>query len=396
MDASLRKKLDSCVRCGTCRSVCPVFNQTLLETDCSRGRLFALAQQDRIPSFALQNLLGRCLLCGACEAKCPASVPVTDLVRRARQEHRLSLLKRAIFSGVLPKAENLRFAGRAGKLVSFSIGRRISSDSGLWLRGIPERFGGARRLPDFSSRDFLSDRGTHVRTSNIAIFVGCVFSHLMPEVAEAAIKVLHHLGDWPDVPRGQACCGLMAYGAGDSKSARRTALGFLRTFEPYATILTLCASCTTMLKRHLPEVLPEAAPTAARVQDVHDYLEMRNFRAGRSGPLRTDPLAYHAPCHFRFTHPADAPRRLLENPALGHRVDLPEGCCGFGGTFCLSHPRISRNIGRTRAAQISASGAGTVATSCSGCLLGLINAVQHLPAKPRVRHPLEMLAGSID
>ena len=36
---SIEKEFAECVRCGMCQSVCPLYNQTRLETDVARGKL---------------------------------------------------------------------------------------------------------------------------------------------------------------------------------------------------------------------------------------------------------------------------------------------------------------------------------------------------------------------
>jgi L-lactate dehydrogenase complex protein LldE len=46
-------------------------------------------------------------------------------------------------------------------------------------------------------------------------------------------------------------------------------------------------------------------------------------------------------------------------------------CCGFGGTFALQHPEISREIGEAYLAAVSATGASGLVSLDYSCLLHL-------------------------
>ena len=63
----LEDQLVVCIRCGTCQSVCPLFEQTHREADVARGKLALL---DGLGKNMFENAKGveerlnRCLLCG--------------------------------------------------------------------------------------------------------------------------------------------------------------------------------------------------------------------------------------------------------------------------------------------------------------------------------------------
>lgn len=392
MNESFHQLLNRCVRCGKCRSVCPVFEQTLIESDSARGRLFAVGQLDSHPTPLYLSFLSKCLLCGACEAECSSGVPVTELIRKARSHHHMNLVKRFAFENLLTEPRRLKTASKAGRALLKILSRRVPDDSGLRFRYGVAKWIGERRFPPIPPRDLFSEFGTQSVSSDTAIFAGCTFGYLMPEVGRAAISLLQKTGVRSDVPAGQSCCGLMAYGSGDEKGAFRALKNFFQVFEKYDRILVLCASCLTMLKKFGPELIPEAANFFNKVCDVHSFL----LEAGYSPEGNLDdayfPLAYHAPCHLRFALKDDSPKRLLEVAGGIELAPLPDSCCGFGGSFSFSHTELSTRIGSKRASQVRQSGLRTIATSCAGCLLGLYDAAQSIRPAPEIVHPLCLLA----
>ena len=71
-----RRSVYKCVQCGTCRSVCPVFNVVGWESANTRGRMLIIKSllEGRPPSEDVLPSLASCTTCGICAAKCPAGV----------------------------------------------------------------------------------------------------------------------------------------------------------------------------------------------------------------------------------------------------------------------------------------------------------------------------------
>jgi glycolate oxidase iron-sulfur subunit len=296
---------------------------------------------------------------------------------------------------ILPDAKRMRHLAKAGKIAMRIGAKSIPDNSGLRLRFGIGRILGDRQFPMLPEVDFLSSHGTKKQRSDIAIFTGCTTNYLIPEIGVAALDVLKKIDVEVDVPADQACCGLMAFGAGDRVGARACARAFVDAFKGYKAILSSCASCTTMLKEHLPEVLPEAKEIADKVVDIHSFLLDQNIAPKLRIDERLLPVAYHTPCHFRFGAKEDAPLRLIEAIAGIRMAKLDDHCCGFGGSFALANPRISVAVGAKRSEQIKQTGAKTVVTSCSGCLLGIYDAVKSIHPAPGVVHPLALLADAL-
>jgi L-lactate dehydrogenase complex protein LldE len=107
-------------------------------------------------------------------------------------------------------------------------------------------------------------------------------------------------------------------------------------------------------------------------------------------------VTYHDSCHaLRELKIKDGPRRLLRN-VRGLRLiemDPAEECCGFGGTFSVKFPEISGGMARTKIDAIERTGAGTVVSIDSSCLMQLQGVLTRAGSKIRTMHLAEILAG---
>ncbi len=73
-----REQLEKCIKCGMCKSLCPVFKVLKEEGVSPRGHAIF------INNNVLEKTLYKCNLCKACEARCPLNLKICDAVREAR------------------------------------------------------------------------------------------------------------------------------------------------------------------------------------------------------------------------------------------------------------------------------------------------------------------------
>jgi len=71
--------LDGCIKCGMCKSLCPVFKILREEKVSPRGQSILL--QEKI----LDEIAFKCNLCRACEEKCPLDLKICDAILKARE-----------------------------------------------------------------------------------------------------------------------------------------------------------------------------------------------------------------------------------------------------------------------------------------------------------------------
>jgi L-lactate dehydrogenase complex protein LldE len=104
---------------------------------------------------------------------------------------------------------------------------------------------------------------------------------------------------------------------------------------------------------------------------------------------------YHDSCHaLRELKIKDAPRRLLAHVrGLELReMDAAEECCGFGGTFSVKFAGVSGGMARTKIESILRTGASTVISIDSSCLMQLQGAINREGLPIRTMHLAEVLA----
>lgn len=70
---------NSCIKCGMCKSLCPVFKTLKEERVSARGKAIILSDK------VMNKVIFECTLCRGCEQKCPLGIKVCDAIRKARE-----------------------------------------------------------------------------------------------------------------------------------------------------------------------------------------------------------------------------------------------------------------------------------------------------------------------
>lgn len=216
-------------------------------------------------------------------------------------------------------------------------------------------------------------------TKTVALFVPCFIDQLQPQVAIDALKVLRRIGYKVDFPEDQTCCGQPAFNTGYWDVATACAERFLRIFSNYQTVVCPSGSCTSMVKKHYPELLEssplhdDAVALGKRVHELSQFL-VRIANVTDVGATFAHSVTYHSSCHAtRELGIQDEPIALLKQV---RGLDLrplarAEDCCGFGGTFSTKFGMISAAMGDTKAGNIEATKAEYVTSLDTSCLIHL-------------------------
>jgi glycolate oxidase iron-sulfur subunit len=402
-DKRLKAEIDRCVRCGACMAKCPVYFATQREGGVARGKI-ALTRADEIGRLeggkTFQFHLSACLLCGSCMAVCPNQVDTPLIVQAERAKlakaKRTGRLKSFVLRKILPSRRVLPRLLTGARFTRALWAAKVPGDSGLHIRFLRGPKGERHRIPKITKPFFIKRAKKETegsKAADVALFAGCVSNYLRPQAAEAAVSGLTRLGASVTVPTDQSCCGLPAFGAGETRAARKLAIrnldAFLPVDGPWPTYITSpCASCAYMLSKHMVELLSDDADTARRAREFERrvvpfsslWLKLQEDRGlpgsggEKSGPL----LTYHDPCHLKKgLSESDAPRKLLTSLPNARFVEMSDAddCCGQGGSFCISHYDLSVAIAKRKVEGVLNSGADVLVTECSGCLLQLAEAL---------------------
>jgi L-lactate dehydrogenase complex protein LldE len=235
----------------------------------------------------------------------------------------------------------------------------------------------------------------------VSIFVTCVVDQLFPKVGLAMAGVLERLGYRVEFPEDQTCCGQPAFNTGYREEACQVARHFLKVFRGAEYVVVPSGSCTSMIAHHFhdlfpnePEFLAAAEALTPRVWEFSQFL-LEIARVDDVGARFEDVVTYHDSCHaLREFGIRNGPRRLLANVrGLELReMDAAEECCGFGGTFSVKFPEISGGMAGTKIDSIVRTGAKTVVSVDSSCLMQIQGALSRAELPVRTMHLAEVLA----
>lgn len=410
-----RRFLD-CVHCGLCTSACPTYLETGNENDSPRGRIYLMrgVTDGRLPlTTEVRRHLELCLDCRACETACPSGVQYGKLIEpfrvameqtgdRDQKSH--DWFHRWILFSLFPYPERMRKALWPARAAQWLGLDRLAKGLGL-TRLLPPRL---RQLVDMLPPLEKSEPQLPVtlpaigpRRARVALFTGCVADVMFRHTHWATARVLQQNGCEVVVPRSQGCCGAIHFHAGASAPARELADANVAAFDAadLDAVIVNVAGCGAMLNDyghhwHDPRQ-PARAALAAKVQDVHEFLD----RLGLVPPRGLLPLkaTYHDACHLGHAQQIrEAPRRLLAQiPGLELReLSEAELCCGAAGTYNLTEPEMAQRLSRRKMANILRTGATTVVTANAGCLLQIAREARAEGQPLSIVHPMDLLDAS--
>lgn len=235
----------------------------------------------------------------------------------------------------------------------------------------------------------------------VSLFVTCMVDQLFPKVGIAMADVLERAGWEVEFPEAQTCCGQPAFNSGYREEARTVARHFLDVFRDSEYVVVPSGSCTAMIAHHYAEIFDKEPETLARIHALEPRVwEFSRFllevaRVEDVGARLDDVVTYHDSCHaLRELGIREGPRRLLAHVrGLELREMTPaEECCGFGGTFSVKFAELSGAMARTKLDAILRTGANTVVSIDSSCLMQIQGALSRAGSPVRTLHLAEVLA----
>lgn len=238
-----------------------------------------------------------------------------------------------------------------------------------------------------------------------ALFVTCLVDFFRPSIGFAAVRLLERAGYRVEVPT-QSCCGQPGYSSGHWAEAREVARRFIETFEPYEVVVAPSGSCVEMVASY--HTLFEEEPSwLERARSLADKtFELTTFLSEQVGldaleDIEVPPLraTYHDSCSgLRGLGISEQPRALLAKVQGLTLVEYggAKACCGFGGTFCVKYPDVSKDMSEARCNEIEQADADTLIGGDLGCLLVLAGSLSRNQQKVQVRHVAEVLCGDVD
>ncbi len=423
-DFDLRPGADSCYKCSTCDTNCPVAEVD----DDFPGPKFQGPEQWRLKQsdedYEVDDSVMDCSNCMRCDNACPSGVPLSQMHNTARGEYVSNQLSKTSLEYWRNRMlANYRatawFASKVPKLANFAM----NFGPARWVLEKTMGVTSEREFPAFASetfREWWDARGAagtsreRARASRdrrgdpadadkkVAYFHGCYSNYNTPEVGKAMVRVFEYFGYEVVVP-DQKCSGTPMFANGMLADARRHAEVNVSSFadlvdEGYDAIAS-CTSCSMALRQEYPELfdIDGIEEVASHTFESVEYLRIHEDLRGEireaeiDGEL-ADEFAYHAPCHARnqgLEHQAVEVFRELDGVGV---EDVGDSCSGISGTYGWKEEKYEKSmeIGDDMFDHMEDAEGDTGMTECPTCAMQMEHGTGY-----EIRHPLELLEAAL-
>ena len=234
------------------------------------------------------------------------------------------------------------------------------------------------------------------------LFITCLGDQFYTSTLQNMTRLLERLGVDLVFPPEQTCCGQPLFNNGFEEQTRPIALNFMRAFaRSDAPIIGPSGSCVSMVKHHYPSLFQPgtsehqlAVEIASRIFEFTEYL-VNVLKVTDIGAVYPHKVTYHATCHYLREMGLRHEAKTLLNGVKGlEYVPLAEEetCCGFGGSFTVTFPEVSRLMMENKVRDIIASGADTVVMCEPGCLMNIAGGLHKVGSSIQAMHIVDLLA----
>jgi len=233
------------------------------------------------------------------------------------------------------------------------------------------------------------------------LFITCLGDQFYTSTLQNMTRILEHLEVELVFPSEQTCCGQPLFNNGFEDNTRPIALNFLRAFSKSgAPIIGPSGSCVSMVKHHYPSLFKPgtsehdlAVDIASRIFEFTEYL-VNVLKVTDVGAVYPHKVTYHATCHYLRELGLKKEAKALLDAVKGLEfipLKEEETCCGFGGSFTVTFPEVSRAMMENKVNDIIASGADTVVMCEPGCLMNVAGGLYKAGSNIRAMHIIDLL-----
>jgi L-lactate dehydrogenase complex protein LldE len=237
----------------------------------------------------------------------------------------------------------------------------------------------------------------------IQLMATCLCDAFFDDVARATVEVLEHLGCVVSFPEDQTCCGQPAFNSGDWPAARTVGRHCLEVFDGADPVVVPSGSCARMVSHGALLLfegegdLPAASALAARAWELGDFI-VRGLGVTRWPGRLAARLAFHRSCHSRATAYGTSALTLLRSIAGAEIVEIgePEQCCGFGGTFSVGFPHISRAMADLKIDRVLEAAPDALVSGDASCLMHMSGLAEKEGRPLRTLHLAQVLRDALN
>ncbi|WP_436934503.1 anaerobic glycerol-3-phosphate dehydrogenase subunit C [Halovenus marina] len=424
IDFDLRPGSDSCYKCSTCDTNCPVAEVD----DDFPGPKFQGPEQWRLKqnedSYDIDESVMDCSNCMRCDNACPAGVPLSQMHNTARGEYvseEMSKWSPTYWRNRI--LANYRTSAWLASKVPRIANAAMNFGPARWLMEKTMGITSEREFPAFATQTFREwwraeggaagskERARESRTrrgepadadKKVAYFHGCYSNYNTPEVGKAMVRVFEHFGYEVVVPE-QRCSGTPMFANGMLDDARRHAEVNVSSMadlvdQGYHAIAS-CTSCSMALRQEYPELfdIDGIEEVASNTFESVEYLRIHEDLQGELDDAAIDDelaeeFAYHAPCHARnqgLDRQAVELFRDLDGVGI---EDVGDSCSGISGTYGWKEEKYEKSmaIGEEMFEHMEHADGDVGMTECPTCAMQMEHGTGY-----EIRHPLELLEAAL-
>jgi len=388
-------KILSCLKCGGCMLVCPVFQAV-------GGHVYGgpvypggvgllLTALTHSPKTGAEGW-DFCADCKKCEEFCPVGIPTGELLLKLKGKKGPRFWERALSTFLRKKS--LSDSG----IKFLSLLQKSWKKNGT-LKRLPFSWAKGKSLPALNLAKSPAQEG-RAKGEKIYFFEGCLASLFFPGIREAVFSSLSRLGFRVVSPEDRVCCGAPSLHLGHEKDALRLAQknreSVARENPDY--ILTVCPTGNAMMKKTYPDIIPEWKTWEKKVYDFSEFIVKKGLIPEDRAAETLGDVFYHYPCHSMkeqgaLGEPLELLRSIGYTPVL---EDEPFTCCGFCGIFSFKNPSISAHLWEKKRKKIRGHKPVTIATDCPGCLFQFRACLAQEKDSHSVFHTAELFARSLN
>jgi L-lactate dehydrogenase complex protein LldE len=243
----------------------------------------------------------------------------------------------------------------------------------------------------------------------IGLFIPCYVNQFYPDVGIATLQILKKLDLTVYYPENQTCCGQPLANSGQETDAIPVYKHFIEIFSKYEYVVAPSASCAYHVRGHYDiihqteEVVELRRKTFDLTEFLHDVVGMEKLKARFSHKV-----GLHQSCHgLRGLRLAQSSEQVLPHFSKWEkllqkvdglelmRLDFPDECCGFGGTFSVQEAEVSSKMGTDKITDLIKNEVEYVTSGDISCLMHLDGLIKREKLPLKVIHLAEILNSTL-
>lgn len=317
LDDDIKKNINKCSRCALCIQNCPIFEIKKDENNTARGLICKLNgfEKGLLNKKEIKKDFKICLECSKCKSNCPSKVNTSQI-----------------------------FAYKNAYLNPSKISQRMF----LALKLLPIKF--------IYFINLFKKNKKGATNGNVVYFKGCVAR------AQHKNTYLDLIYNTPKF----SCCGLPYLSSGDLKNYKKAVKKNIELIKNATSVVFDCASCKSAVEEYL-ELNEE---NKKKLLFISDFLN--NAKLKPNSKYKNKTVVFHKPCHLNKNDFEKIENFLMNLEGIHYKkLDNPNSCCGFGGSYFIFHPIIAAKIALKKALTIKNSNADLILSACPSCTMGI-------------------------